>query len=356
MAALATASSVLIVDAEPYICRVFAAKLTKEIQFLVSSASNGSDAYHAALQRPYDVILWDMRLRETTSVLPSLRALCPQASLILSTTDDRPTINSQIGILDVSDILVKPFGLDTFVDRVREALTHNTEVLPGHSARMDVARIGQNITIETANARFDTRVLEGGQDTFSIVGRPRVDTPPDFEPGLSLKVHVMGEDGVYSFRSRLIRERSDSITLWDLQMPRTIQRSQRRKSPRLPLHLPVSLHNSVPLINPKSSQGNLPSIGITNTTSDLSMGGFALVTNEPLPVGANLAFNISSNEIIVAGSCKVLRSHPWVTEIGYGLEHRPRYRTALRFESFQSRSRQYLQSLTSLAQRAGELP
>ena len=344
MVASATASSVLIVDAEPYICRVFAAKLTKDIQFLVSSASNGSDAYRAAMERPYDVILWDMRLRETANVLPSLRALCPSASLILSTTDDRPTINTQIGILDVSDILVKPFGLDILVDRVREALTHNMEILPGHSARMDIASIGQLIKIETPKGRFETRVLEGGQDTFSIVGRPRVETPIDFQPGLLLKITVLGEDGIYSFRSRIIRERTDKITLWDLKMPHTIHRIQRRKSPRLPLHLPVKIHSNEPMMDSKSRRESPTFEEISNTTSDLSMGGFALISNEIMPLEANLDFDISTGDAIVAGSCKVLRSHPWVSEIGYGVEHRMRYRTVFRFESFQLGSRQKLKS------------
>ncbi len=347
MVARATTFSVLIVDAEPYICRVFAAKLTKDNQFLVSSASNGSDAIEAAKQRIYDVILWDMRLRETLSILPRLRAICPGASLILSTTDDRPSILTQISILDVSDILVKPFGLDTLVDRVSEALRHKSDVLPGHSARMDIARVGQLISIDSNEGRCETRVLESGQDYFSVVGKPRVDTPPDFNPGLSLKVSVLGEDGIYTFRSQILRERKDSMTLWDLNMPDNIQRIQRRKSSRISLQLPVILHKSAASIDSRSQVPILSTADISHTTSDISLGGFALVSNELHPVGEYLEFNINSKEYEVTGSCKVLRSNPWNYQVGFGIENSERYRTVFHFESFRAQCQNNLKLLIS---------
>ncbi len=350
MVARATVSSVLIVDAEPYICRVFAAKLTKDNQFMVSTASNGVDAFHAAQQRPYNVILWDMRLRETTSILPSLRALCPNASLILSTTDDRPNLNSQIQSLDVSDILVKPFGLDTFADRIRDAINRQIDLMPGHSAHMDVARIGQQITIETASGQFQTRVLDGDQDIFSIVGKPRVDTPASFEPGLTVKVYIMAEDGVYSFRSRLLRKRSDHITVWDLSMPRTIHRSQRRKGPRLPLKFPVTIHIPSSSSTQQFNSAVFASAELSNTTSDLSMGGFAIVSNEPIPVGASLEFDILASGSAVTGSCRVMRSNPWLMDYSYSGDHNLRYKNVLRFESLGSDSRELLKTLISPSQ------
>ena len=114
--------SVLIADAEPTICRVFEAKLTKEGRFRVVCASTGSDAYRFALQQPFDILLWDLRIRDSDTFLPRLRTLCPEAALLLMSTDDRPTVSVPVASLGVAGILVKPFGLDTLEDRVRTAL------------------------------------------------------------------------------------------------------------------------------------------------------------------------------------------------------------------------------------------
>src|ERR1051326_1784503 len=108
---------VLISDAEPYICRVFEAKLVKDNQFRVVCATSGSEALQAALQQPFDVILWDLRLRDSESLLPELRALSPYAALLLMTTDDLPQLTAETPRLDVTDVLTKPFGLDTLVER-----------------------------------------------------------------------------------------------------------------------------------------------------------------------------------------------------------------------------------------------
>src|SRR5437763_16156550 len=137
------APSVLIADADPYICRVFEAKLTKENPFRVMSVTTGQEALLAASQNDFSAILWDMRLRDTSRVLPRMRALCPGAVLLLLTTDDRPTLDSDLARLDVSDILVKPLNLDTLVDRVLAAL--EAPPAPSLSSPIDISRVGQRL-------------------------------------------------------------------------------------------------------------------------------------------------------------------------------------------------------------------
>lgn len=114
--------SVLVADAEPTLCRVFEAKLTKEGRFRVASASNGMDAYRLALQQSFDILLWDLRLRDSDTLLPRLRALCPDTALILMSTDDQPAVSVPVSRLDIAGILVKPFGLDTLETYIRTAL------------------------------------------------------------------------------------------------------------------------------------------------------------------------------------------------------------------------------------------
>jgi len=105
--------------------------------------------------------------------------------------------------LDVADVLVKPLGLDTLVERIRHAMTKPRSTTPG--TRVDLASVGQQLSIVTPTGLCVTRVLESGQDSFAVVGSPRVETPSDFVPGQPVRVHVKGEDALYSFGSRLLR-------------------------------------------------------------------------------------------------------------------------------------------------------
>ena len=117
--------SVLVADAEPTICRVFEAKLTKEGRFRVVSASTGMDAYRLALQQSFDILLWDLRLRDSDTLLPRLRALCPAAAFLLMSTDDQPAVSVPVSRLDIAGILVKPFGLDTLETCICTALSQS---------------------------------------------------------------------------------------------------------------------------------------------------------------------------------------------------------------------------------------
>ena len=133
--------TILIADADPYICRVFEAKLTKDSSFRTICVTTVHEALHAAARNVIKVILWDTRLRDSILLLPRLRALCPEAALLLLTTDDRPTIESDLARLDVSDILIKPINLDTLLERICIAVDAPKWV---HlSAPMDITRVGQ---------------------------------------------------------------------------------------------------------------------------------------------------------------------------------------------------------------------
>src|SRR5579871_52827 len=136
MVARTIAPSVLIADAEAYVCRVFEAKLAKDNRFRVVCVTSALDAYQVVLEQPADILLWDMRLRETLRLLPLVRALCPHSALLLMTTDDRLILDPALSHLDVADILVKPFGLDILAERVGATLTLPQAV--GPTAYMDL--------------------------------------------------------------------------------------------------------------------------------------------------------------------------------------------------------------------------
>ena len=282
--------SVLVADAEPTICRVFEAKLTKEGRFRVACASTGPDAYRLALLHPFDVLLWDLRMRDSDSLLPRLRALCPDAALLLMSTDDQPAISVPVARLDVAGVLVKPFGLDTLETHLRSVLAQRYRQQPLYH----VGFVGQYVTIRTPTGECLTRVFENAQDSFLVIGAPRVATPPDFATGLKVVVEYNGRGALYSFDSEILQEVTDPLPCWELTMPSTIRRNQRREAPRTMLQKPIQLYSV-------SEPADLLSKG---TTTDISAQGLALLAGTEIDLGTPVRFMISPD---VRGSATVVR-------------------------------------------------
>jgi CheY-like chemotaxis protein/c-di-GMP-binding flagellar brake protein YcgR len=378
MVARSQAPAVLIADAEPYICRVFEARLSKDGQFRVVTATTGAAALHSALEQVFDVLLWDMRLRDTASLLPRLRALCPHAALLLMTTDDRPTLHAEVRRLDIADVLVKPFGLDTLAERVRRAA--RMEPPPATAAQVDLVRIGQQLSVISPGGVCVTRVLENRQDTFVIVGAPRVETPPDFAPGLRVHVEVRGSDALYDFASNLLRLHLEPMPRWELAMPHVIRRTQRRHYSRLPFHMLIAL--SEPGIgdrepgtgkreNPADEPAHAPTFGGTTrlaptfggtlnpqpltseeervvasgVTEDIGLGGCGFLSDTPLSLGATYRFALQDAMLQrLAGVGAVVQSQPvWSEEtLASAL---PQYRISLQFLTMSPDDRRRLRAL-----------
>jgi len=323
----------LIADPDPYIGRVFEAKLTKDGQFRVISTTSGVDAYLAVLQQPFDLILWDLRLRDTSRLLPRLRALSPNAALILMTTDDIPLLGVELERLDIALTLTKPFGLDTLVNSVRTAVSGvkaNSTI-----SNAQLARVGQQFTLLSAGGSCITRVLETGIDSFVVVGAPRVMAPEDFAPGLRIQAQMRGRDALYWFSTTLVRSRADPVPCWEVRMPRVIRRVQRRKQLRIPLQLPIFLENV-----------GAPAPGIQGQTENVGVGGCVLVARRSLPIAADLHFEIPLAESQrIAGKGTVLRVLPLNGESAPLESEETGYRIALRFHALPAAGRLALQRL-----------
>jgi CheY-like chemotaxis protein/c-di-GMP-binding flagellar brake protein YcgR len=350
MLARSPTPSVLIADAEFYICRVLEAKLSKDNRFRVVTATTGLAALQVALDQSFDVIMWDMRLRDTSDLLPRLRALCPRAALFLMTTDDRPMLDADILRLDVAGILVKPFSLETLVDQLEQALKQMSAT--SAAAVIDLARVGQLLTLVSPGGRCVTRVLDRNLDTFTVLGAPRVETPADFATGLRLRVQVKGDDALYSFNSRLLRFLSHPIPRWELRLPSVIRREQRRKYPRVPMRIPVVLTNRLP--GEMASAGRPPApraealepFAITGLTEDLSMGGCALLSAQPLPLGTPVRFDLQHTALHgLEGEGTVVRIQPLVSAETPPEESASRFRLAVQFTAVEAGVRRRLRSL-----------
>jgi CheY-like chemotaxis protein/c-di-GMP-binding flagellar brake protein YcgR len=387
MVARSQAPEVLIADAEPYVCRVFEARLSKDGQFRVASATTGAAALQCALLQVFDVLLWDMRLRDTASLLPRLRALCPRAALLLMTTDDRPVLHLDVRRLDIADVLVKPFGLDTLAERVHRAAW--IEPPPAAAAQIDLVRVGQQLSVISPGGVCVTRVLESWQDTFVIVGAPRVETPLDFAPGLRVRVEVRGSDALYSFASKLLRLHLQPVARWELAMPSVIRRTQRRHYPRLPLHLMIALTepaagNSAQGRTGAGGQGaqgrvegkeapTTLAVGIgekplpgswslaptpqalptpeeerrvaSGITEDIGLGGCGFLSDTPLPIGATYRFVLQYPALQrLEGMGVLVQSQP-VWSVETGVSTLPQYRLSLQFLTMPPADRHRLRAL-----------
>ena len=331
--------AILVADAEPYICRIFEAKLTKNNQFQVDCVTSAAEAAQQAEARNYDVLLWDMRLRHTPEILPRLRALCPDAALLVMTTDDRPILGADFERLNVAQTLTKPFGLDTLVERVEAALA--MPFSRSASARVELTEIGQQITLICAAGECVTRTLFSSQDTFAVVAAPRVSAPATFAPGMQLEAQALGSDALYRFDTVIREYRAAPVPCWILQMPRFILRDQRRRFARIPLRLQavVTANETLTEAAPTAWQG---------VVDDVSLGGCALISEQEAPLGAIVSVDLrNTGQTVLDSVGRVVRSQP--LQIGDADSGLPRYRIAIEFTELEIAARARLAALLDVS-------
>ncbi len=323
--------SVLISDAEPHHTRVFEAKLSRQNAYSVTSAASAGEALSFAFQRTFDIILWDMRLRETFVVLPRLRSLCPNATLLLMTTDDRPVVPDEIARLNVADILVKPIGLDTLIQRIEAARAR--PVSGAGLARVELGFVGQAIRLSQNRQSFSTRIWEVNPNTFSVIAPPRVAAPAGFEPEARILAEVLSEDALYRFVTRIGEHLSTPIPLWQVQMPALIRRHQRRSAVRASINLPVRL----------LTEASLP---VEAVTHDISTSGCLVLAKEPLEVGARIQIEAGEGMRGIEGEGEVVRLEPLPpTEAENSVL--TRYEIAVQFTELAPETQQFLKTLSS---------
>ena len=326
--------SVLIIDAEPHHTRVFEAKLSRQNAYSVTTATSAREALTIAFQRSFEVILWDMRLRETFAVLPRLRSLCPLATLILMTTDDRPVIPDEIARLSVSDILVKPIGLDTLIQRL-EAARQATPTRTGVN-RIELGFVGQPVRLSVGEERFLTRIWEVTPDSFTVIAPQRLQVTstalpmslPQFTTGSRLLAEILSEDALYRFVSRLTEELSEPVSLWRVAMPTLIRRQQRRKVERKSLRIPVKL-----LYDDHSVSG---------ITRDVSTEGCLVVSESPLAIGSEVSLQSGDGVQGIAGAGRVVRLESLSSPASTAETEEERYGIAVQFTEVDTETLQFL--------------
>jgi DNA-binding NtrC family response regulator len=116
-------ASILLVEDEKLLRESLAQLLTEE-GFHVEQAETGAAGHEAALARPFDLVLTDIRMpvMDGMALLEKLRQVCPQTPVIVITGFG--TVESAVAAMraGAADYLLKPVQFDDVLMRVRRAL------------------------------------------------------------------------------------------------------------------------------------------------------------------------------------------------------------------------------------------
>lgn len=119
--------TILIVDDEPAIRRFLKASLETE-GFRIVAAENAAEALLAVAQVKPDLMVLDLGLPDLDGmdVIRQVRAGNPLPIIVLSVRNDEP---GKVAALDAGadDYMVKPFGVEELLARVRAALRHRLQ-------------------------------------------------------------------------------------------------------------------------------------------------------------------------------------------------------------------------------------
>lgn len=121
---MSTTPHILVIDDEPQILRALRTILTQK-QFRVTTASRGEEGLVLAAANPPDIVILDLGLPDMDGiqVCARLREWTQIPIIVLSVRDSE---RDKVGALDkgADDYLIKPFGAEELLARVRVALRH----------------------------------------------------------------------------------------------------------------------------------------------------------------------------------------------------------------------------------------
>lgn len=128
-------ASILVVDDEEVVRRSYA-RILDELDCDAQSAADGAQALHAMEQRPFDVVLLDVRMpgAQGLDVLKAIKQRWPASEVVIIT--GYPTIESarQALQLGACDYLAKPADPDEVIDATRGAMRRKRWALKAEAA------------------------------------------------------------------------------------------------------------------------------------------------------------------------------------------------------------------------------
>ncbi|MCB9135541.1 MAG: response regulator transcription factor [Anaerolineales bacterium] len=128
---MTTQPHILVIDDEPQILRALRTILTAK-HFRVTTASRGEEGLALAVASPPDVVILDLGLPDIDgfTVCRRLREWTQIPIIVLSVREDE---RDKVRALDqgADDYLVKPFGIEELLARIRVSLRHSAQAFEG---------------------------------------------------------------------------------------------------------------------------------------------------------------------------------------------------------------------------------
>ncbi len=157
------ATKILIVDDEPAIRRFLKASLESE-GYQIVAAENAAQAVAAVAAKP-DLMILDLGLPDLDGleVIRRVRAANPLPIVVLSVRDDEP---GKVAALDAGadDYMVKPFGVEELLARVRAALRHRLQqqgLGPSFQFRdLAIDFLARKVTVAGAEVKLSKREFD----------------------------------------------------------------------------------------------------------------------------------------------------------------------------------------------------
>ncbi len=161
---MSTTVKILIVDDEPAIRRFLKASLETE-GYQVVVAENAAQALAAAAQARPDLMILDLGLpdQDGLEVIRQVRAAGALPIVVLSVRNDEP---GKVAALDAGadDYMVKPFGVEELLARVRAALRHRLQqrgLGPVFRLRdLSVDLMARRVTVGSEEVKLSRREFE----------------------------------------------------------------------------------------------------------------------------------------------------------------------------------------------------
>jgi hypothetical protein len=190
-----------------------------------------------------------------------------------------------------------------------------------NESEFDVARLlvpGRSVVLVTRSGpalRIRGQVYLVDRDFFTLTITEESGAAP--EEGMVLGGAAFAARGVYRFACRVVMHRPGKASPLVLSPPESFEWIDRRMHPRLSVSLPLTC---VPVVSASDSRAD--AAGFLGTTLDLSVGGLAITTTNPVRAGQELriAFALPGGDHVAARTT-VVAVHPAEAPVGAVVAH-----------------------------------
>lgn len=307
---MVTKGNVLVVDDEINLCRILAAKLAKS-GYSVVSVHDGLQAVEKVRESDFDIVLLDLILpkMDGLAALAEIRRTRTSLPVIVMTACENADALQKASSHGVSAYLNKPFDLDNLVCLVRDTTQVNSAC---HNRKLQESTVlfvkDQPITLEIQNSgngsAYGSYIYAKDDRTLSVIAPVIQDRQIEVPVRTEVKVGLATKDAYYSFTSQVLKLDNNIEHLLVLDKPGVIYRSQRRKSFRAMMRIPLNYSYYTDNINDTQTR--------LGETRNVSSGGACIVVPEEVLPGEMLRIELrpKSDVDIVNAVAHVLRSKP----------------------------------------------